>query len=79
VRRRVSTVAMVERLLGQYERKEFSPRLLALWEEAKGADLQVLASVFYESEEELDRSHQSCCGGWPIAKQRERVERWNLR
>ena len=38
-RNRKSTIEMVQRLVGQYERNEFSPALMRLWEEAKGIDV----------------------------------------
>lgn len=34
-RRRPSTIALVERLMSKYDRKDFTPAMLALWDEAK--------------------------------------------
>ena len=48
VRKRPSAVSMVDRLMGQYERKEFSPTLMKLWEEARDIELTEKERNCYE-------------------------------
>ena len=75
--RRPTTIALVERLLKGYERKEFSDGLLALWDEAKERMQELKEAhpwLVYESPERIDRKY----GGFPVEKQQERIARWKL-
>lgn len=73
-RRRPSTIALVERLFGQYESKSFSDPMLKLWEEAKKNINNLLASSApqtFHSPEELEKNDFM-----PIEVQEERVSQW---
>jgi len=54
VRNRPVTIEMVDRLIGRYERKEFSPTLMSLWEEAKGIKLTDKEKRFYSKAIKFD-------------------------
>ncbi len=73
-RNRPSTIALVESLIGKYERKEFSDAMLALWDETK-QNFSALQKegrwiVCYRDQEWLEED------GMPIEKQQERVSQW---
>ncbi len=73
-RNRPSTIAMVESLIGKYERKEFSDAMLALWDETK-LNFSALQKerrwiVCYRDQEWLEED------GMPREKQQERVSQW---
>jgi len=53
-RNRPVTIEMVDRLIGRYERKEFSPTLMSLWEEAKGIKLTDKEKRFYSKAIKFD-------------------------
>jgi len=77
-RRRPSTSAMVERLIGQYERRDFPETMLKIWDEAK-ADIKRLREesaklqMFKLDEERLRRRSLK---DYPPEKQREWIARW---
>lgn len=81
-RRRPTTIAMVERLLRQYEAREFSDEMLKVWDEAKAhqhaLQQQNAKSEYYcmmASEEYIQKwFHRSLTP----KKQRERIAQWNL-
>ncbi len=73
-RNRPSTIAMVERLIGMYERKEFSDAMLAMWDEAK-RDIKKLEPKTwqpYMKPADIKRKF----GGPTIKQQEERVAMW---
>lgn len=74
-RRRPTTIALVERLIGKYERKEFTPAMLALWDEAKRRikELETFETVEYSpTPERIDRHF----GGFPVELQEARIAQW---
>lgn len=77
---RPSTIAMVERLIGKYDRKEFPDAMMNLWDEAKAdvSELQELArkhELFCASEDEIEDFFEYE-GGFSPEKQREWIARW---
>lgn len=73
-RNRPSTIAMVERLIGMYERKEFSDAMLAMWDEAK-RDIKKLEPTLwfpYFDAARLDKRY----AGFPVEQQEARVSQW---
>ena len=84
-RRRPSTVSLVERMLQQYERKECSDILLALWNEAKQNTKKLNEKsreirYFGFSEEEMaeELSRRAIPIEFSVAEQRERMAKWEL-
>jgi hypothetical protein len=77
-RRRPTTIAMVERLLRQYERREFSDAMLKLWDEAN-ADQRALreenaSTPWYLASEAYIQDEYRLT----TEKQRERIAQWKL-
>ena len=73
-RYRPSTIAMVERLIGQYENKSFSDAMLTLWDEAKQNLNDLLATRYFSfcrSPEDLEKYDSM-----PIDFQNERISQW---
>lgn len=73
-RNRPSTIAMVERLINQYERREFSDAMLDLWDESK-KEVEVLNKMdrhlFYEDAEKLAARYDLT-----VDELNKRVEQW---
>ena len=74
-RNRPSTIAMVESLIGKYERKEFSDPMLVLWDETK-QNFNTLQKerrwfIFY-----FEPKRFASKFSMPIEKQQERVSQW---